>query len=85
LFKADDQLILPFLVAMNLLLAAYYSLSPLLALFQQSETTPFHFIRIKEPYIKRLVGMRALWIEALCVLLTAILVVIFTVVPGHRL
>lgn len=56
-----------------------------MALFQLSETTPFHFIRIRERYIRRLIGMRALWIEALCITLTAILVVIFTVVPGHRL
>jgi len=70
---------------MNLLLSAYYSLSPILALLRQSETTPFHFIRIKEKYINKLIGMRALWIEGLCVLLTAVLVVIFTVVPGHRL
>lgn len=73
-------------MATNLLFSAYYSLSPLLALLQQSETTsPFHFIRIREKYIKRLIGMRALWIEGLCILITAILVVIFTVVPGHRL
>lgn len=72
-------------MALNLLLSAYYSLSPLLALFQLSETTPFHFIRIRERYIRRLISMRAVWIEALCLLITAVLVVVFTVVPGHRL
>jgi hypothetical protein len=70
---------------MNLLFSAYYSLSPLLAVFQQSETTPFRLIRVKEPYVKKLLLLRAAWIEVVCVVVTAILTVIFTVVPGHRL
>ncbi|WVQ97476.1 hypothetical protein IAU59_004590 [Kwoniella sp. CBS 9459] len=77
--------ILPFIFATNLLLSSYYSLSPLLALFNQSETTPFRLIRVKEPYVKKLITIRALWIELVCILITAVLVVIFTVVPGHRL
>ncbi|WWD21919.1 hypothetical protein CI109_106407 [Kwoniella shandongensis] len=78
-------LILPFIFATNLLLSSYYSLSPLLALFSQTETTPFHLLRVKEQYVRKLLTLRALWIEAVCILITAILVVIFTVVPGHRL
>ncbi|WRT65172.1 uncharacterized protein IL334_002115 [Kwoniella shivajii] len=77
--------ILPFIFATNLLLSSYYSLSPLLALFNQSETTPFKTIRVKEKYVRKLLTIRALWIELVCILITAILVVIFTVVPGHRL
>ncbi|WWC67526.1 uncharacterized protein I206_101434 [Kwoniella pini CBS 10737] len=77
--------ILPFIFATNLLLSSYYSLSPLLALFNQSETTPFRLIKVKEPYVRKLLTIRALWIELVCILITAILVVIFTVVPGHRL
>ncbi|WVQ83916.1 hypothetical protein IAT38_006060 [Cryptococcus sp. DSM 104549] len=78
-------LILPFLFAFILLLSSYYSLSPLLFLLNQSETTPFHFIRVREPYVRKLVAIRAGIIVAVSVLLTAILVVVFTVVPGHRL
>ncbi|RSH90099.1 Bud site selection protein, Revert to axial protein 1 [Saitozyma podzolica] len=78
-------IILPFFVATNLLLAAYYSLDPLLALLQQSETTPFRFIRVREVYVRKLIGLRAMWIEAVCVVLTAVLTVIFALVPGHRL
>ncbi|WWC59036.1 uncharacterized protein I303_101582 [Kwoniella dejecticola CBS 10117] len=77
--------ILPFIFATNLLLSSYYSLSPLLALFNRSETTPFRLIKVKEPYVRKLLTIRALWIELVCILITAILVVIFTVVPGHRL
>ncbi|WWC87319.1 uncharacterized protein L201_002208 [Kwoniella dendrophila CBS 6074] len=77
--------ILPFIFATNLLLSSYYSLSPLLALFNRSETTPFKLIKVKEPYVKKLLTIRALWIELVCISITAILVIIFTVVPGHRL
>jgi hypothetical protein len=77
--------ILPFFFAFNFLLSAYYSLSPILALFFQSETTPFRLITVRETYVRKLLLLRALWIEALVVLLTAIFTVIFTVVPGHRL
>jgi len=83
--EADSKIILPFFLAMNCLLAAYYSLSPLLAFLQQSETTPFKFIRINEGYVRRLLLLRGLWIEALCIAVTAILTVIFALVPGHRL
>lgn len=81
----DLQVILPFFLATNFLLAAYYSLSPLLAFLQQSETTPFKFIRISEGYVRRLLLLRGLWIEGLCIAITAVLTVIFALVPGHRL
>ncbi|ORY24862.1 putative Bud site selection-related protein [Naematelia encephala] len=77
--------ILPFIFGTNLLLSAYYSLSPFLAVLQQSETTPFRLIRVREGYVRRLLLMRALWIEALCIGITAVLTVIFALVPGHRL
>ncbi|KAL1408145.1 Bud site selection protein, Revert to axial protein 1 [Vanrija albida] len=77
--------ILPFFVAFNLLLAAYYSLSPLFAIFFQSETTPFRLITVREAYVRKLILLRALWIESLVIVLTAIFTVIFCVVPGHRL
>lgn len=84
-YLALFQVILPFIFAFNLLLSAYYSLSPLLAILQQSETTPFRLIRIREAYVRRLLLLRAMWIEAICVFLTTVLTVVFTAVPGHRL
>lgn len=77
--------IIPFFFAFNLLLAAYYSLSPILAFLFQSETTPFHLITIRESYVRKLLFLRALWVEALAILLTAIFTIIFTLVPGKRL
>jgi hypothetical protein len=83
--RANPQTLLPFFIATNLLLSAYYSLSPLLAAFQQSETTPFRTMRVREAYVRRLLAMRAAWIELVCVVLTAALVCVFVFVPGHRL
>lgn len=77
-------LILPFLFAFVLLLSSYYSLSPLLFACNVSETTPFHFIRVREQYVRKLIAIRAGIIVGASVLLTVIFVVIFTVVPGHR-
>jgi hypothetical protein len=79
------QVLLPFLVSTNLLLAAYYSLSPLLAVFQHSETGAFRSMRVREGYVRRLLTMRAIWIEVVCLALTAALTCIFVFVPGHRL
>ncbi|WVQ86965.1 hypothetical protein IAS59_000685 [Cryptococcus gattii] len=78
-------LIFPFLFAFLLLLSSYYSLSPLLFACNVSETTPFHFIRVREQYVRKLIAIRAGIIVGASMLLTAIFVVIFTVVPGHRL
>lgn len=78
-------IIIPYFFAFNLLVAAYYSLSPLLAVFAQSETTPFRFITVGEGYVRKLLLLRGLWIEALAILLTAIFTIIFSLVPGHRL
>ncbi|KAE8538966.1 hypothetical protein D1P53_005336 [Cryptococcus gattii VGV] len=78
-------LIFPFLFAFLLLLSSYYSLSPLLFACNVSETTPFHFIRVREQYVRKLIAIRAGIIVGASILLTAIYVVIFTVVPGHRL
>ena len=83
--SAHVQIILPFFIAFNFLLAAYYSLSPVLAVLQQSETTPFHHIRVRERYVRKLLLLRAGWIELLCVVGTAAMTVIFALVPGHRL
>lgn len=78
-------IIIPYFFAFNFLVAAYYSLSPLLAIFFQTETTPFRFISVTEGYVRKLLLLRALWIECLVLVLTAIFTVIFALVPGHRL
>ncbi|KAJ1033627.1 hypothetical protein NDA13_001613 [Ustilago tritici] len=77
--------ILPFSVAVLLLMSHQYELDPILVLLSQSETTPFRLIRIREPYVHRLLLQRSLGVLLLIALITAALTVLFVFVPGHRL
>lgn len=77
--------ILPFAVAVLLLMSHQYELDPILVLLSQSETTPFRLIRIREPYVHRLLLQRSLSVLLLIALITAALTVLFVFVPGHRL
>lgn len=77
--------ILPFSVAVLLLMSHQYELDPILVLLSQSETTPFRLIRIREPYVRRLLLQRSLGVLLLIALITAALTVLFVFVPGHRL
>ncbi|KAF8463082.1 RGS domain-containing protein [Kalaharituber pfeilii] len=78
-------LILPFSVGVYFLMAHQYSLDPIMALVGVSEYTWMHFMRIKEPYVRRLLSQRAIWILLLSILIVAALVVLFALVPGKRL
>lgn len=77
--------ILPFSIAVLLIVSHQYELDPILALAQQSETTPFHLITVREKYVRKLLLQRALGVFFLVVLITAALTVLFVFVPGHRL
>ncbi|PWN45096.1 regulator of G protein signaling superfamily [Ceraceosorus guamensis] len=77
--------ILPFSVAIILIMSHQYELDPFLVIAMRSETTPFHLIKVKEPYVKRLLRKRAAGVLLLVILIVAALTVIFTLVPGHRL
>jgi hypothetical protein len=77
--------ILPFTVAVLLIVSHQYELDPILALAQQSETTPFHLITVREKYVRKLLLQRAFGVFFLIVLITAALTVLFVFVPGHRL
>ncbi|SAM75879.1 related to RAX1-Protein involved in determination of budding patterns [Ustilago bromivora] len=77
--------ILPFSVAVLLLMSHQYELDPILVLLSQSETMPFRLIRIRELYVHRLLLQRSLGVLLLIALITAALTVLFVFVPGHRL
>lgn len=47
--------------------------------------TPFRTIGIREPYVRKLLFGRALWVSFLTAVIVAVLTVIFWAVPGHRL
>ncbi|KJR83089.1 RGS domain protein (Rax1) [Sporothrix schenckii 1099-18] len=78
-------LILPFTFGVYFLASFQYSLDPVLALLGFSEYTPFHFSRVREPFVRRLLAKRALVVLAVTVLVDAALLVLFILVPGRRL
>ncbi|KAK4055418.1 Bud site selection protein, Revert to axial protein 1 [Microbotryomycetes sp. JL221] len=78
-------IILPFAVAIVNIVAFSYDLDPLLVFMGLSETTPFRTIGIREPYVRKLLFGRALWVTFLSGMVVAVLTVIFALVPGHRL
>ncbi|GAA5985987.1 hypothetical protein JCM11641_004891 [Rhodosporidiobolus odoratus] len=78
-------IILPFTVAIINLVAHSYDLDPLMVFMGLSETTPFRTISIREPYVRKLLFGRALWVTLLSAVIVAVLTVIFWAVPGHRL
>ncbi|SGY74025.1 BQ5605_C005g03335 [Microbotryum silenes-dioicae] len=83
--------IIPFTFAIINLVAHAYDLDPLLVFMGLSETediaaqTPFRTIGIREPYVRKLLFGRALWVTFLSAVVVAILTIIFVLVPGHRL
>jgi len=78
-------LILPFSVGVYCLMAHQYSLDPIMGLTGFSEYTLMSFTRVKEPYVRRLLGKRSLWILALTIVMVAALVCLYVFVPGKRL
>lgn len=78
-------LILPFSVGVYGICSGLYNLDPLLAILGYSETGPGKMIRIKEPYVRSLLVKRSCYVLAVIVVATAAFVVLFALVPGHRL
>ena len=79
-------LLIPFFIAILLLVSHSYELDPLLLLLaNQSETTPFRTLSVREPYVRRLLVGRSIWVLVLVTFISVVLTVIFWAVPGHRL
>ncbi len=81
----DAQLFLPFSIAILFLISHQYELDPILVFLGQSESTPFRTLRIREPYVKKLLIGRAIWVTILVTAFTVGLTMLFWAVPGHRL
>ena len=79
------QLFIPFTVAILLLISHQYELDPILVFFRQSESTPFRTLTIREPYVKKLLLGRAIWVTIVVAALSTGLTLVFWGVPGHRL
>ncbi|KAI0055703.1 hypothetical protein BV25DRAFT_1815222 [Artomyces pyxidatus] len=78
-------LFLPFTFAILFLISHQYELDPILVFLGQSETTPFRTLRIREPYVKKLLLGRAIWVSVLVAATVTALTMLFWAVPGHRL
>jgi ABC-type glycerol-3-phosphate transport system permease component len=79
------QLFIPFSLAILFLVSHQYELDPILVFFGQSETTPFRTLSIREPYVKKLLMGRAIWVSVLVTVFVTALTMLFWAVPGHRL
>jgi len=78
-------LFIPFTIAILCLISHQYELDPILVFLGQSETTPFRTLRIREPYVNKLLVGRAIWVTFLVIVFVVALTMIFWAVPGHRL
>jgi len=78
-------LLIPFMVAILLLISHQYELDPILVFLRQSESTPFRTLTIREPYVKKLLLGRAIWVTIVVAVLSTSLTLLFWGVPGHRL
>ncbi|KAJ2918083.1 hypothetical protein MD484_g2343, partial [Candolleomyces efflorescens] len=78
-------LFLPFTFAILFLISHQYELDPILVFFGQSETTPFRTLTMREPYVKKLLLGRAIWVTVLVAIFSTALTLLFWAVPGHRL
>jgi hypothetical protein len=78
-------LFIPFTISILCLVSHQYELDPILVFLGQSETTPFRTLRIKEPYVKKLLLGRAIWVTVLVAVFVTALTLLFWAVPGHRL
>ncbi|CDZ96247.1 Regulator of G protein signalling superfamily [Phaffia rhodozyma] len=80
------SLLVPFYISLHLLLSALYALDPLMVLlFNRSETTPFSYLSIQEPYVRKLLRKRSILLEGGILLLLLAGIMLWYWVPGHRL
>lgn len=79
--------IFTFFVAFYNLVSSVYRIDPFLAVTRRSESfvSGQVFIKIEDSFIYHLLLKRALWVLFLVILCTAVLSILFCLVPGHRL
>lgn len=85
LINQNFQLYLPFTFSILFLISHQYELDPILVFLGQSETTPFRTLTIREPYVRKLLLGRAIWVSILVAAFSTALTLLFWAVPGHRL
>ncbi|KAH7243096.1 hypothetical protein B0J15DRAFT_404029 [Fusarium solani] len=83
--KTRAWLILPFTIGVYSLAVYQYTLDPTIALLQLSEYTPFSFVRVREPYVEKILSRRGIVVLIIIFTLDAALSTLFIFVPGKRL
>lgn len=78
-------LILPFAAGSYGVFSSVYNLDPLMGLAGFSEGGNNKVVRVREPYVRQLIVKRSLYVLAVITVVAAIFVIIFALVPGHRL
>lgn len=88
-------IIVPFLLGTYLILTFLYKLDPLMVFLGISDNQELSQPRgtkrkiivrnLKEPFVKNLLRKRAIWVLFLILIITAVLSILFGLVPGHRL
>lgn len=80
-------IVISFIIGFYCLVTSIYRLDPILALAGVSESfiPKQTFIKVSDRFIYRLLLKRSLWVLALILLFTAILTIVFCLVPGRRL
>ena len=88
-FKKGHRLyiIIPFIIACYCLITSLYLVDPILLWlgYGESFTQNRRFLKIEEHFIYRLLLKRSLWVTFFILVATACFVVLFSLVPGHRL
>ncbi|UPK89301.1 hypothetical protein LCI18_000236 [Fusarium solani-melongenae] len=83
--KTRAWLILPFTIGVYSLAVYQYALDPTIALLQLSEYTLFGFVRVREPYVKKILSRRGIFVLVVILTFDAALSTLFIFVPGKRL
>ncbi|GMM36088.1 Rax1 protein [Saccharomycopsis crataegensis] len=80
---------IPFFLGTYLLVTALFRLDPALCTLGYAEsnasTNKHHYIELKEPYVKKLLFQRSIWVAIIICVISAAFSCLFSLVPGHRL
>ncbi|ANZ73935.1 BA75_00080T0 [Komagataella pastoris] len=79
--------VIPFFIGAYLLITSIYNIDPVLSILGYGESKATHsgLIKLKEPFVRRLLLKRGLWVLLLTSVIAAVLSIIFALVPGKRL
>jgi len=75
----------PFTIGVYALASHQYTLDPILAMIGLSEYTFFQYVKVKEPFVRKLLRKRGLAVGWWVFWIALALIILFVFVPGKRL